>query len=171
VERGPLGDALPPRTHARRVSRQANRRRRRYGAVICLGLLVTSVAVGAASLRRHSRAAAPTVPHFEGSDVRAPHGARVTVEVFNATAHRGLGRRAMQYLRDRGFDVVSLGSVPAARDTTLVVGRGAHVAWARLVASALGAARVESWPDSSRDVDVSVYLGSTWRPPAQPFYP
>ncbi len=77
----------------------------------------------------------------------------------------------MLYLRDQGFDVVTLGTSSTLRDTTLVVGRGTHVDWARLVSRALGAARVEAWADSSRDVDVSVYLGSTWRPPAQPFYP
>jgi hypothetical protein len=130
-----------------------------------------SVAVGAASLRHRTRPSATAIPHFQGNDIHAPQGVRVTVEVFNATPHRGLGRRAMRYLRDQGFDVVSLGTVPAPRDTTLVVGRGSHGAWARLVAGALGAARVETRPDSSRDVDVSVYLGATWRPPAQPFYP
>ena len=35
----------------------------------------------------------------------------------------------------------------------------------------LGGARVESHPDSSRYVDVSVLVGAGWRPPAQPFYP
>ena len=93
------------------------------------------------------------------------------IEVFNASQHHGLGRRAMLYLRDRGFDVVTLGTVPAQRDTTLVVARGTHADWAQLVSRALGSARVEAHADSSRDVDVSVYLGSTWRPPTQPFYP
>ncbi len=106
-----------------------------------------------------------------GSDVRAPEGTRVRIELFNATKQHGLGRRAMLYLRDQGFDVVTLGTSGTLRDTTLVVGRGTHEDWARLVSRALGAARVEAWADSSRDVDVSVYLGSTWRPPAQPFYP
>jgi len=77
----------------------------------------------------------------------------------------------MLYLRDQGFDVVTLGTSSTLRDTKLVVGHGSHSDWARLVSRALGAARVDSSPDSSRDVDASVYLGSTWRPPAQPFYP
>ena len=171
MERGPLGDELPARTAGRRSPHQRARGPRRRAAVIVLALLLTSVAVGAASLRRHARAPAPAVAHFQGTDVRVPDGQRVRVEVFNASAHRGLGRRAMLYLRDQGFDVVSLGTQPGARDTTLVVGRGTHVLWARLVARALGTARVQARPDSSRDVDVSVYLGSTWRPPAQPFYP
>jgi LytR cell envelope-related transcriptional attenuator len=131
------------------------------------------VAAGVEAVRMH-RHASRTIAHdppFPGSDVRAPGGVRVRVEIFNATPHRGLGRRAMLYLRDQGFDVVSLGTAAPALDTTLVVGRGPHIDWARLVAGALGAARVEARADSSRDVDVSVYLGATWRPPAQPFYP
>jgi LytR cell envelope-related transcriptional attenuator len=171
VERGPLGDELPRRTARRRSGPHPERGARRYAGIALLALVLIGAAVGAASLRRHTRASATGGPHFQGADVRAPDGVRVTVEVLNATPHRGLGRRAMLYLRDQGFDVVSLGTVPEARDTTLVVGRGTHVAWARLVAGALGAARVEPRADSSRDVDVSVYLGSTWRPPAQPFYP
>lgn len=91
--------------------------------------------------------------------------------MINASPRHGLGRRAMLYLRDQGFDVVSLGTLHATHDTTVVVGRDGHLEWARLVARALGASRVETRPDSSRDVDVSVYLGATWRPPAEPFYP
>jgi hypothetical protein len=30
---------------------------------------------------------------------------------------------------------------------------------------------VESRPDSSRYLDVTVLIGSSWRPPAEPFYP
>jgi hypothetical protein len=127
--------------------------------------------VAAASALRHAATRSPDAVHFQGSDVRAPDGVRVTVELFNATPHRGLGRRAMLYLRDQGFDVVSLGTAPPVRDSTVVIARRANTDWARLVARALGVARVEVQPDSLRDVDVSVYLGPTWRPPLQPFYP
>jgi hypothetical protein len=106
-----------------------------------------------------------------GSDTRAPAGVRVSVELFNATKTRGLGRRAVMYLRDHGYDVVTWGTTPELRDTTVVIDRSGHLDWARLVARALGAARVETHLDSSRYVDVSVFIGSTWRPPAQPFYP
>jgi len=57
------------------------------------------------------------------------------------------------------------------RDTTLVIDRSGHPEFAQLIARGLGAARVESRPDSSRYVDVSVLVGAGWRPPAQPFYP
>jgi len=131
------------------------------------------MALGGVIMRRHRPAIAPVaaaIP-FQGSDVHAPDGVRITVEVLNATRTRGLGRRATMYLRDHGFDVVSLGTTPETRDTTLVIDRSGHPDFAHLVARGLGGARVESRPDSSRYVDVSVLVGTGWRPPAQPFYP
>jgi len=100
-----------------------------------------------------------------------PTTPRVRVQVLNATHTRGLGRRAMLYLRDQGFDVVEVGTTSSSRDTTLVLDRSSHPEWARNVATSLGAARVESRPDSSRYLDVTVLVGRSWRPPAQPFYP
>ena len=100
-----------------------------------------------------------------------PTTPRVRVQVLNATRVRGLGRRAMLYLRDQGFDVVEVGTTTMLRDTTLVLDRSRHPEWARNVATSLGTARVESRPDSSRYLDVTVLVGSAWRPPAQPFYP
>jgi hypothetical protein len=32
-------------------------------------------------------------------------------------------------------------------------------------------APMESHPDSSRYLDVTVLIGANWRPPAKPFYP
>jgi len=101
----------------------------------------------------------------------APAGVRIRVQVLNATATRGLARRATGFLRDRGFDVVDVGTAPETRDSTLVLDRSGTAAWARLVAQALGAARVEPRPDSSRYLDVTVFVGRDWTPPAQPFYP
>lgn len=98
-------------------------------------------------------------------------GPRVRVQVLNATHVRGLGRRAMLYLRDQGFDVVEVGTTTAVRDTTLVLDRSRHPEWARNVATSLGAAHMETRPDTSRYLDVTVLVGSSWRPPAQPFYP
>ena len=105
--------------------------------------------------------------------VRAPEGVRVRVEVLNATSTRGLARRAMRQLRDAGFDVVDMGTAPesARRDTSLVLSRSGHDDWAQLVADLLGGARVESRPDSSRYLDVTVLLGATYRPPPETLYP
>jgi hypothetical protein len=100
-----------------------------------------------------------------------PDSTRVRVEVLNATTTRGLGRRATRYLRDRGFDVVDVGNAPAPRESTLVIDRTGRGDWAAVVAKALGGARVETRPDSSRYLDVTVLLGASWRAPAEPFYP
>ena len=102
---------------------------------------------------------------------RAAAVGRVRVQVLNATKTRGLARRAMLYLRDQGFDVVEMGTTSALRDTTLVLDRSRHPEWARNVATSLGMARVETRTDSSRYLDVTVLIGSSWRPPAQPLYP
>jgi hypothetical protein len=111
-------------------------------------------------------------PAFAGdAHVHVPDNVRVTVEVLNATHVHGLARRATEYLRDRGFDVVLSGTVPEQRDTTLVLDRSRHPDWAAFAVRALGHARAEERPDSLRDVDLTVLLGASWRPPAQPFYP
>jgi hypothetical protein len=96
---------------------------------------------------------------------------RVRVEVLNATKVHGLARRATQYLRDRGFDVVASGTAREQRDSTLIIDRTNHPVWAGRVARAFGGARVQLAPDTSRYVDITVLLGATWRPPAEPFYP
>jgi hypothetical protein len=103
--------------------------------------------------------------------VLVPDGVRIKVEVLNASRQRGLARRATFALRDAGFDVVRFGNDDQPRDSTLVLSRSGHDDWAALVARALGGARVESRPDSSRYLDVTVLLGADWRPPAKPFHP
>ncbi|MEK7401741.1 MAG: LytR C-terminal domain-containing protein [Gemmatimonadota bacterium] len=103
----------------------------------------------------------------------APEGVRVRVQVVNASTVRGLARRATTLLRDRGFDVVEAGTGTGAEqiDSTLVLDRSGHPDWAKRVAAAMGGARMVARPDSSRYVDVTVFVGRTWRPPPQPFYP
>jgi hypothetical protein len=103
--------------------------------------------------------------------VLVPDKVRIKVEILNASGQRGLARRATFALRDAGFDVVRFANDPARRDSTLVLSRSEHDDWAALVARALGGARVESRPDSSRYLDVTVLLGADWRPPAKPFHP
>jgi hypothetical protein len=110
-------------------------------------------------------------PREVAAELRAPDGVRVRVQVVNSTTTRGLARRATMLLRDRGFDVLETGTDSDQLDSTLVLDRSGHPDWARRVAAALGGARVESRPDSSRYLDVTVLLGRSWRPPTQPFYP
>lgn len=138
---------------------------RRIGlALLILVLLVAVIATRTAV--RHRGVQRPPPP-----DVNAPPNTRVRVQVLNATTLRGLARRATMHLRDRGFDVLEIGTAPEQRDSTLVLDRSGHPEWAKRVADALGGARVESRPDSSRYLDVTVLLGRSWRAPAQPFYP
>lgn len=101
----------------------------------------------------------------------APRGTRVKVQVLNATSVRGLARRATDLLRDKGYDVVEVGTSRESADSVVVLDRSGHPEWAKRVAAAMGGGRVESRPDSSRYLDVTVLVGASWRPPAQPFNP
>ena len=142
----------------------------KYVRTAIVGLVaVIVVGAGTVAAARRPRVAAQTasVP----KDERAPEGERVRVQVLNATKTRGLARRATMLLRDRGYDVVESGTVNDPRDSTLVLDLSGHPEWAARIAKLLGSARVESRPDSSRYLDISILLGSTWRPPVAPFYP
>jgi hypothetical protein len=144
------------------VERRSLRRAQLAG--IALILLVAVIATRSAMRMRSGDREPPP-------DVNAPDGQRVRVQVVNATTTRGLARRATMYLRDRGFDVLEIGTTGEQRDSTLVLDRSGHPEWAKRVADALGGARVESRPDSSRYLDVTVLLGRSWRAPTEPFYP
>jgi hypothetical protein len=144
-------------------------RRRKIGRWILLGgaLLIACGAVAKLYLRtgprlRASRGAAGQV---------VPAGARIRVEVLNATDTKGLARRAMLVLRDAGFDVVFFGTSSERADTTRILDRSGHPDWAALAARAMGRARVEQLPDSSRFLDLTILVGRNWAPPQEPLYP
>ena len=100
-----------------------------------------------------------------------PDTVRIKVELLNASGGRGVARRAMQYFRDRGFDVVSVGNAAARTDSSVVLDRTGHLEWAQLAARALGGARIEVQPDTSRYLDLTILIGSLFRPPSQILYP
>lgn len=100
-----------------------------------------------------------------------PEGTRIRVEVLNATTVRGLARQATFYLRDLGFDVVSSGNAAERRDSSLVIVHTGRMDWARLAAGALDSAGIEARPDTSRYLDLTILLGTTWRPPPEAFHP
>ena len=137
--------------------------------------ILLAVAVGGAGYygwTRYERARSP-IPDAQAEapvNAKAPPGTRIKVEVLNATTTKGLARRATLFLRDRGFDVVAIGTAREQREASLVIDRSNHPAWAQLIANAIGAT-VTSRPDSSRYVDATVLVGSSWSPPAKPFYP
>jgi hypothetical protein len=140
----------------------------RYTPFLVIGLVALVVlAAGTIVQTRSHRSPSTPAP----AAIRAPDGTRVRVQVLNGTKVHGLARRATMLLRDRGFDVVETGNVSESRDTTLVLDLSNHPEWAARVAKLFGTARVEARRDSSRYLDIAVVLGSTWRPPAEPFYP
>jgi hypothetical protein len=143
------------------------------GPLLLVGLLGSLVLAGGAyAVRARRGISAAAGRQVLDSTFRAPAGVRIRVQVINTTRTRGLARRATRILRDQGFDVVEMSTGSPALDTTLVLDRSGHPAWAANVATLLGPdARSEARPDSSHYVDVTVLLGGTWRAPAEPLYP
>jgi len=148
----------------------------RRAAVLLLVAIVLGSTAWVVSARRPSSAMSllPAVVRGENGPA-APAGVRIRVQVLNTTRTRGLARRATRVLRDRGYDVVEVGTTSPQRDSTLVLDRSGHPDWAAQVATIMagrdGTARAESRPDSSRYLDVTVLVGRLWRPPAEPLYP
>ena len=99
-------------------------------------------------------------PAFQGP------GSRVKVEVLNGSGISGMAWDATLALRDRGFDVVFYGNAGTfSEDPSVVSDRVGMLETARYAAMALGITKVESAPDSTRLVDVSVRLGPDWEGP------
>ena len=168
----PVDDGTPPPPSRRSVVA-----RRVAAGVLAVALLGGGTWAGVRAVRTRRAVAAAAAGPVRGPDptndslARAPNGVRVKVQVVNATRVRGLARRATQALRDRGYDVVEVGTTGQLRDSSLVLDRSGHADWARRAARALGGARVETRPDSSHYLDLTVLVGRAWRPPAEPFYP
>jgi len=136
------------------------------GFVLLFGVL------GAGSVMIHAGGPSPLLASVTGQQpVRAPEGVRIRVQVLNTTKTRGLARRATRLLRDRGFDVVELGTVGPTMDTTMVLDLSGHPAWADAVAKVMAPAHTRARRDSSRYLDVTVLVGSSWRPPSEPLDP
>jgi hypothetical protein len=141
---------------------------RRYGRILLALIVLGALAwFGVRALNNRSgKTAAAAVP----DNAKPPAGVRIKVEVLNGTRTKGLARRATQYLRELGFDVVGSGTNPDQMPATLVLDRSGHPDWARRVGKAMNAVVLER-PDSSRYLDVTVILGADWRAPALPFHP
>lgn len=140
---------------------------------VLAGAVVGVIAAGVAAVTWHRQVPvrSTALGRLVTREVTAPANTRIRVEIVNATRTRGLARRATRLLRDRGFDVVTYTTSGTTQDSTVVLDRTNHAEWARLVGQALGGARVEARPDTSRYVDVTVVIGTTWRLPPQPFSP
>jgi hypothetical protein len=135
------------------------------GAIVAIAVALGTVVV------LHRRPRVVTGPLIPMTEVRAPEGVRIRVQVLNATKTRGLARRATALLRDRGFDVVETGTLAQTRDTTMVLDLSGHPDWANRIAQIFAPATVKARQDSSRYLDIALVLGQSWRPPPQPFNP
>lgn len=91
--------------------------------------------------------------------------ARVVVEVFNGSGRRGLARTATRELRRAGFDVIYFGTGNDTVSATLVLARRGDSSAAVRVTRALGVGRARVQTDTLLRVDVTVLLGSDYRPP------
>jgi hypothetical protein len=108
-----------------------------------------------------------------GDTTRAPAGQRIVVEILNASGVSGLARRATFVLRDRGFDVVGWGNDPKGRRTeSVIIDYTNKPEAAERAARILGGAPIQRGKDSlDRGLDLTVKLGSSYRPPAEVFHP
>jgi hypothetical protein len=145
--------------------------KRSAGAVLTITAALAIILVGLRVAGVRMRQVSGPSSLVRGVSPIVPAGVRIRVEVLNASTVRGLARRGTMYLRDKGFDVVENGGTVEMRDSTLILDRTGHPEWAALASKAMGGARIESRPDTLRDVDLTVLIGGTWRPPAEPFYP
>jgi hypothetical protein len=130
-------------------------RQRRIAVALIAGGLALAAAATWYVLRERPAGGRAGLRRIPGDE-----GARVVVEVLNATRSLGLARTATHRLRDAGLDVVAFGSDTGAvlDSTQVLVRRGAPEAGER-VAKALGAGRPRALPDPGRLVDVTVRLG------------
>jgi hypothetical protein len=108
--------------------------------------LIALAALACTACARRDRATRQDSP---GVVAAAPEE-HIRVEVINTTKVHGLARRATQYLRDRGFDVVASGTSHDQRDSTLILDRTNHPVWAGRVARAMTGARGPLSPDTTR---------------------
>ena len=141
------------------------------GRMLMLGAAVVAVAAAGVLGARRLYVRRPIVA--KGDTTSAPQGQRVLVEVLNSSGIGGLARRATFLLRDRGFDVVGWGNDPRGRlSETMIIDFTNKPEAADRLARVLGGAKIERGKDSlDRGLDLSVRLGSAYRPPAEAFHP
>lgn len=102
-------------------------------------------------------------------EFRARQEGRVRVEVLNAGGIPAIARNATAVLRDAGFDVVYYGNAGTFDEgESVVMDRVGRMDLAEAVAGVLGILNVESVPDSTRYLEVTVRLGPEW-PSADPW--
>jgi hypothetical protein len=141
-------------------------------ALVVIGALAAWWQTEAREENATRAAQSPTVAVVDDTTARAPRGVRVRVRVVNSSGTSGLARRATQHLRDYGFDVVDFttGRTDQNADTRITVHTG-HADWASRLKKALGVGTIGTDADTSRFVDLTVFVGRDWRPPAETLRP
>jgi hypothetical protein len=137
--------------------------RRLLVAALSAAALVAATTAAVAVRRRP----APALAIEHAYPIPSP-GGRVLVEVLNATPRPSLARAATRVLRQKGLDVVLFGNAEGRirSDSTQVIARRGDRSAAERVARALGQGVVSVQADTLRRVDVTVFLGEDYRPPA-----
>ena len=138
-------------------------------AVLCV-VTIAALSAGLIGARRWYGG----TPSVElGDTTSAPKGQRVLVEVLNSSGVGGLARRATFLLRDRGFDVIGWGNDPKGRrGQTVILDYSNKPEAAERLARVLGGAQIVRARDSlDRGIDLTVRLGSSYKPPAESFHP
>lgn len=100
----------------------------------------------------------PVSPLVNEDDPRST----IQVDVVNASGRQGAGRHTLEFLRERGFDVVKISSTEDRPKRSLVIDRMGDKVSARKIANALGIADtlIVTEIDSMRFVRATIMLGS-----------
>jgi len=100
----------------------------------------------------------PVSPLVNEDDPRST----IQVDVVNASGRQGAGRHTLEFLRERGFDVVEISSTGDRPKRSLVIDRMGDKVSARKIANALGIADtlIVTEIDSMRFVRATIMLGA-----------
>ena len=174
MERGALNapDAVAHRMSTGFPTAPEGREERGRGRLIIAVALVLVVIGGSAVAwwTRDGSADGPTERSaVEPSDstARPPHDQRVRVRVVNVSGVNGLGRRATLHLRAFGYDVVDFGSGNSGGASTRIIVHTGHREWGERIQRALGIGAISTDADTSRYVDLTVFIGRDWRAPTE----
>ena len=137
---------------------------RMVGCLETIGIAVFALilgAFGASTLMRHLDERQRVEPEPGAQDTVPPvTRSRIRVEVLNGAGLPGAAERVTELLRRRGFDVVDFGNAERFdHPRTRVLDRVGNPEHAREVAAALQGVPIESVPDSSLYLDVTVIIG------------
>lgn len=138
--------------------------RRMVGCLEVLGIAVLALVLGtfaASTFMRHvDRREAPETEPGVGDTAPPVSRSRIRIEVRNGAGLPGAAERVTELLRRRGFDVVDFGNAERFdHQRTHVLDRIGNPGHAREVASVLRGVPIESAPDSTLYLDVTVMLG------------